>query len=945
MAATVDSLLNKNESDLQSYVTTLDEGDLEGLFSQMWDAIREVKLYAGQPRNAASTEALTLSHLAFAIASHSGVEPLRAESHRMMAYVLNADEQYDESISHYTKAIEFFEKESTGDKAARTRIGLIAALSMTGQYQTAIEEAEKADQWFLANRDEDGHARISVNLGNLYHRLDQHPRAVEHHTAAVKIFRKLQNRAALAQCYLNLGDSLSVLDRFEESNRNFEKSRKISQQLNLSELHVQARYNQAYLSFLRGRYSTAIEGFDELREYFNAQGSQRHSALCDLDEAEIYLQLNLTGDALTLAKRSADSFEQLTMRYEQAKAMTFVGIALTHNQQGNEALQVFREAQQIFEREKNLYWAASLELYRAQVHFLVGRFWEARSLAASALEHFTELGIPSKRAMALVLLTRVGLELSSLEQASGYSEQILNLIQETPIPLHLFPCYSINAQVAEHRGDLERAHEFYVLAAQEIEIHRSNLHQDELRVSHFKGKQQVYEALVRLAFRKGNPANEAFEAYNWCEHAKSRGLVDLLAQHMPAAPAQSDASLLNRIRTLREELNSYYIRSESNAPKAGMALRSGAEIDTKKKELASTLKELSKQDPDYASLQKVGIVSVEEVQRVLPEDSTLVEYFIARDEVLAFLISKDRAVVRRHVCTRSRIQHLYERLRLQLDTFLIGNDYVREYKEQLLEATTDHLSSMYTELIEPLADGIHTKHLIIVPHGVLHYFPFHAFFDGKDYLIDRHTISYAPSASVLRYCIERKPVENATPLLIGVADENAPMITRELKQLRQIFPQARSYFGRRATRRVFRREAAQAEFVHVATHAMFRHDNPIFSSFKLADGWMTALDVYSIQCQTNLLTISGCKSGLSQLTGEEELLGLMRGFLYAGARSLLLSLWDVNDRSTSVFMETFYQSWQNGLSKAEALRQAIQKVRSEEPHPYFWAPFLLVGNH
>ena len=108
---------------------------------------------------------------------------------------------------------------------------------------------------------------------------------------------------------------------------------------------------------------------------------------------------------------------------------------------------------------------------------------------------------------------------------------------------------------------------------------------------------------------------------------------------------------------------------------------------------------------------------------------------------------------------------------------------------------------------------------------------------------------------------------------------------------------------------------------------------------------MTALDVYSIECQTNLLTISGCKSGLSQLTGEEELLGLMRGFLYAGARSLLLSLWDVNDRSTSVFMETFYQSWQNGLSKAEALRQAIQKVRSEEPHPYFWAPFLLVGNH
>ena len=134
--------------------------------------------------------------------------------------------------------------------------------------------------------------------------------------------------------------------------------------------------------------------------------------------------------------------------------------------------------------------------------------------------------------------------------------------------------------------------------------------------------------------------------------------------------------------SLREELNSYYIRSESNAAKPGTALRRGAELATKKKkELANTLKELSKQNPDYASLQKVGIVSVHDIQRVLPEDCTLVEYFVARDEILAFLISKERALIRRHVCTRSRIQHLYERLRLQLDKFLIGSDYVREYSE------------------------------------------------------------------------------------------------------------------------------------------------------------------------------------------------------------------------------------------------------------------------
>jgi len=118
----------------------------------------------------------------------------------------------------------------------------------------------------------------------------------------------------------------------------------------------------------------------------------------------------------------------------------------------------------------------------------------------------------------------------------------------------------------------------------------------------------------------------------------------------------------------------------------------------------------------------------------------------------------------------------------------------------------------------------------------------------------------------------------------------------------------------------------------------------MFSSLKLADGPLNALDLYSMTCQTNLVTLSGCKSGMNDVGRADELLGLMRGFLYAGARSLLLSLWDVNDRSTSAFMREFYQSWLGGRSKAEALQDAVRAIRSEEPHPYYWAPFYLVGN-
>src|SRR5262249_31404687 len=155
---------------------------------------------------------------------------------------------------------------------------------------------------------------------------------------------------------------------------------KLSQKLNLTELNIQAKYNRAYLSFLRGRYSDAIQGFNELREHYTNAGSFRHAALCDLDESEIYLQLNLSSDAFKLAKRAADAFTQLGMKYEEAKARAFVGMGLTHIQQAGEALQVFAESQRIFEEENNLYWAASLELYRAQVQFMLGRYWESRCL-------------------------------------------------------------------------------------------------------------------------------------------------------------------------------------------------------------------------------------------------------------------------------------------------------------------------------------------------------------------------------------------------------------------------------------------------------------------------------------------------------------------------------------------------------------------------------------
>ena len=182
--------------------------------------------------------------------------------------------------------------------------------------------------------------------------------------------------------------------------------------------------------------------------------------------------------------------------------------------------------------------------------------------------------------------------------------------------------------------------------------------------------------------------------------------------------------------------------------------------------------------------------------------------------------------------------------------------------------------------------------------------------------------------------MEKPDVTDAPPVVVGVADTSTPMVDVEVSALRNIFPEAIVLAGEQADRKAFSRAAQRASFVHVATHATYRQDNPMFSNFKLADGYVTALDLFSMNCQANLVALSGCQSGLGHIAESDDFLGLMRGFLYAGARSLLMSLWSVSDESTVFLMNEFYKEWRAGATKARALQKAMRTVRLTHPNPF-----------
>lgn len=179
---------------------------------------------------------------------------------------------------------------------------------------------------------------------------------------------------------------------------------------------------------------------------------------------------------------------------------------------------------------------------------------------------------------------------------------------------------------------------------------------------------------------------------------------------------------------------------------------------------------------------------------------------------------------------------------------------------------------------------------------------------------------------------------------MGVPDPLNPHIERETRAVADLLPGARLYLAGAATREAFYGEAANAGILHLATHGFFRRDNPMFSSIQLADGRLTLIDLASARLNVGLLTLSACSSGVSVPVGGDELMGLMRGFLAAGARRMVVSLWEVDDAATSEFMRAFYGGIGKGMPLEEAMRSAMGQLRSRYPHPYHWAPFVLVGD-
>jgi CHAT domain-containing protein len=180
-------------------------------------------------------------------------------------------------------------------------------------------------------------------------------------------------------------------------------------------------------------------------------------------------------------------------------------------------------------------------------------------------------------------------------------------------------------------------------------------------------------------------------------------------------------------------------------------------------------------------------------------------------------------------------------------------------------------------------------------------------------------------------------------LVLGIPDDRAPQIKAEVEAVNAILPNSSLFLGGQATTQVLKTRGLQSCLLHIATHGTYRQDNPMFSGIRLGDGYLNLYDLYQMRLSARHVTLSGCATGMNFVAAGDELLGLQRGLFCAGASSLLLSLWDVHDSSTAQLMQSFYKCYIESGNMPASLQSAMKQVRQQNPHPYFWAPFVLVG--
>ena len=859
---------------------------------------------------------------------------------------------YEQALQDYAEAVAIYQAEHLKAEAAQSQIGRVWALTNLCRYDEAEAIAASASETLKAQQRWQPLALLTMNRAINRGRQGDDTGALALLDEARDL---LQNMGAAGQRQLpwieqNRSIVLRNLGRLPASLQAAERAWQGMKKGGDKIEAARAQQSMAITHLLLGRYTDALNLLEEARNTFLADNRQRDAILLDLFLCDALLALRRFADVLDITRQVRPFFAQRSMWQELGRAWLDEAVAhagLGHLTQARAAL---LEARQQFIETHNPTLVASADLEMAALLLHLDEQEESAALLARAESVFIQHDLQVQQAQTWLLQAEIALRQQQETQAKNLAQRALSIAQKEKIISLAFRARHILGQ-ALARHEPWQAMPHFDHAIQHLERLHGYL-MTEFQADFLEDKATVYEDAILLAQKLDAPA----KVLELAERSKSRSLLAMLTNKIDLslhARRPQDERIVQQLTQLRQERNRLLLRQETGEDaRAGHDARQAQHrVWELERQITQHWHQLLRHNADYARDAALWQVQAESPQPWLDAETLLVEYVIARGKILAILVDQQHIRPVQLNLSPAQLTRTLTLLSLNYRTLRQASG---PQQQHLIDNALGLLAHLHQQLIQPLQPWLQTfSRLLIVPHGQLHYLPFHALYDGQRHLIETHEISYLPASSLLRFSQKGEKTTGNT-LSFGYSSHGLlPQTLEEARQVAEIM-NGQAFLEAEATQAQLRQSGPDARILHFATHGEFRADNPLFSGIWLADGWLTTLDIFNLRLNASLVTLSACHSGQHRLGGGDELLGLMRAFLYAGARSLLLSYWQIPDAIAAEFIIDFYRHLAAGQRKATALRQAQlallhrgQKGEDAEKlyaHPFIWAPFFLVGS-
>ncbi len=809
---------------------------------------------------------------------------------------------------------------------------------------------------------------------------------------AFSISRKIFHMGLSMLCSRTLGVIYMEMGELSKAEEYLEKSIKYYREAGETQKWGIALYWMALLHQGKGDFSKALECTKQGLRIAQHLGFKTGEAFHLSEMGDIYFLLGNYEKTLKFNKQALAITKKFIGKWSREKCFNSIGYVYIELREYDKALDYFHQALQYVRDIDHKREEAQCLYNIGFAHYLADHIPQAFSYFSQSLKRVDQSGKKTIKGMNYNRLGDLYLKTGDYVRSEWSYKQALALGQEVGQPAATWEAFHGLGRIYALKKQYERSAEYYKKAVGVIEVLRSRISPNEFSSGFFENKIQVYEELVDVLFELHSlHPSGGFdkESFYYAEKAKARALLDDLQEariDFRATPASREAQ--EEIETISKKIS--HILTELTTPNSDLTQRINLwnELEKHEDDIQSLIESLKKAHPDYASLSYIEPLRPEDIQKSLPDDKTgIVEYFVGEKKIFIFSCTKDKLLVYRLSPEESR------------STLRLVKNYIKLLSSKYFSCADCEIAGekLCERLFMPIRSQFAGKinKVFIIPDRDLFYLPFETLVCGRSahkqrresrYLLDEFRISYGPSASTLMHIINEKRENNPRfdLLLVGdplfgknnnfyqEADEFEDILHEyyftkrfSIYPLRYASKEIRSISSlfKRNTIRILSKEKATEEnvklmplkdyrIIHFATHSLLDEKHANRSALVLnldgdsrEDGFLQAREIYNTKLNSDLVVLSACQTAMGKIERGEGIQGLTRSFLYAGARTVLASLWKVDDKSTAEFMKYFYTYLSQGKTKQEALCMTkIKMLRSRYNRPYHWAAFILIGD-